>query len=504
MNIGQDGDSQKILLSLQQASEKLGVTIATLLEWNEHNILKPTITQIGEIGYTQEQIDQFLIIRKLSQTGQITSVKTEAVSSSSEQIEKTSNLLPPQNSMPIENNITPDKPNYLPLESAPVVNESGKNGFKFTTPMLFLSFAGIIAVMISVLYIAQGNLNTLSNQQGNGSVKVSDNNGNTPTAQTSSYGYSGQSTPSHPIELADELSIAKNIYNVGESILREKIVQPTPFYGKTASSTASTTNQKKQIATLASSSRQTTDNNIKPNINTTNDSSTMSDASNFASENQCPNCTNQSDSAFDGNGNIKGDVTKTDTLASILGEFGGVGSIDSSRQTTDPKSQLIILTICILTGIFLFNKQLAYAFKPQQAPQIEANFSLVENMSQKVFELDQKTDGTVVLYFQGQEHKISKPELYSDSDQFIGRLMELVQPDIKEMDYNSFNDQKIKFSAPLSRLVTRLGFVGVKRDLFFPRTSKDRVFFRRYITQQDLNDMNLTSSKVLTDLTLPS
>src|SRR4030042_4573675 len=57
--------------SLKQAAEILSVTVETLLEWNDNNILKPTITQNGEVGYTQEQINKFLSIQQASKTSKI-------------------------------------------------------------------------------------------------------------------------------------------------------------------------------------------------------------------------------------------------------------------------------------------------------------------------------------------------------------------------------------------------------------------------------------------------
>src|SRR6476646_3655125 len=54
------------LFTLKQAASELGVSVEVLLSWNEHNILKPTITKEGEIVYTQEQIDQFAQIRNTS------------------------------------------------------------------------------------------------------------------------------------------------------------------------------------------------------------------------------------------------------------------------------------------------------------------------------------------------------------------------------------------------------------------------------------------------------
>src|SRR5579871_3052993 len=50
------------LLTVQQAAQKLGVSSAVLLRWNDQNILKPTITPQGEIAYSEEQINNFLLI----------------------------------------------------------------------------------------------------------------------------------------------------------------------------------------------------------------------------------------------------------------------------------------------------------------------------------------------------------------------------------------------------------------------------------------------------------
>jgi hypothetical protein len=74
--------------------------------------------------------------------------------------------------------------------------------------------------------------------------------------------------------------------------------------------------------------------------------------------------------------------------------------------------------------------------------------------------------------------------------------MGLVRDNVKEIDYDSYNDTEIRLNAPLSKLVTRLGFVGIKRDLFFPRTSKNRVLFRKYLTEKDLTSMNLTTEQI--------
>ena len=75
----------KKLLTLQEASQRLSVPIETLLEWNEHHILKPTITQDGQIGYTEEQLNQFLKIRQAVSAGQ-TNQETSLQDSSDQKI----------------------------------------------------------------------------------------------------------------------------------------------------------------------------------------------------------------------------------------------------------------------------------------------------------------------------------------------------------------------------------------------------------------------------------
>jgi hypothetical protein len=156
------------------------------------------------------------------------------------------------------------------------------------------------------------------------------------------------------------------------------------------------------------------------------------------------------------------------------------------KPSVDPNILLALFAMGVLSIPFIFKRQ----------PEIQLSDSPESQEEQRILEVNQKTDGTVVLCFRGQEYKVSRPELDSESDQFIERLMGLVTPDVKEIDYDAIKDREIRLSAPLSKLVTRLGFVGIKRDLFFPRTSKNRVLFRRYLTQKDLTSMNLSIGQI--------
>ena len=55
-------NKSKKLLTIDQAAQKLGVSVEVLLDWNEQNILKPTITKSGTIGYQEDQIERFASI----------------------------------------------------------------------------------------------------------------------------------------------------------------------------------------------------------------------------------------------------------------------------------------------------------------------------------------------------------------------------------------------------------------------------------------------------------
>src|SRR5512135_405224 len=65
MEPAQSPDSETFV-GLKQASQILKVSVETLLEWNNNNILKPIITKEGEVGYKRDQLDKFLSIQKTS------------------------------------------------------------------------------------------------------------------------------------------------------------------------------------------------------------------------------------------------------------------------------------------------------------------------------------------------------------------------------------------------------------------------------------------------------
>ncbi len=465
MNTAQPNNLEKFV-TLQQAAEKLGVSIETLLSWNEHNILKPTITQTGQVCYVKEQIDQFIIIRQLTGAAGIG-------------VEK---IVPPQTHVQTQ---------HVPAPAAPVQgfipdirgitspsDEIAKTKRKHASPPFILSFAAVILLLILAVITPQGGLNLLSGSKAQSGEKVLG-------VQTSKLELPGQIIAALPIQLNN--TAKKDIQNEGEGVSKEQISAPSLYKTKVV---AVNTRQNKLSVVPALH---------KPTgalaISDTASSATYTSTGNF--KEPCSSCIADKDSPIDERGNIRGD-TKPDTLATILGGIDGIVGNDSLKPTnTDATNQLLFFLIGALAVIYLTQQQFAYT-KTKSQTSLDDIYKHRQALAlQKVLEVDQKTDGTVVLSFQEKEFKISKPELYSESDRFIEGLMELMQPDMKEIEYDMDNS---KFITPLSRLVTRLGFVGMKRDLFFPRTSKNRVLFRKYLTMQDLSDMNLTTEEILHDL----
>lgn len=448
MDTARPSSPQK-LLTLEEAALKLGVSIDVLLKWNEYHILKPTITQSGEIGYTHEQITQFQTIRQFLQAqGQIPEVLEEKLMETFDHQSPTSASV---SHVAIIN----------PAQDAKPSSQIFK---KFSSPLLMASFAGTLFVIALTAFIIQGSLShdtiTTDNVLG---------------TQTSALTFTGPIGSTH---LSDTNSaFGQKVSTVlNEKHTLAKAITPIP----SIKAGSKPSDVELAAATVAKEQAIDADN---PLLHDTTPLLSMS--------HPAVKPVDTTKSTFDANGNITGSAPK-DALASIIGGTNAVSDTSAFQQTDiQLRNQFIVLLMGTL-GLSLF-----YFKKPRKTVAVPVKTS---TQSDKVLEIDQKMDGTVILSFQGNTYKISKPELSSDSDRFIERLMELVKPGMKEVEYDSWTDEKMRLSAPLSRLVTRLGFVGVKRDLFFPRTSKNRVLFRKYITQDDLKAMSITTEELAKDL----
>jgi DNA-binding transcriptional MerR regulator len=404
-------NNQRKLLTLKQAAQELEVSIDDLLQWNEFNILKPTITLSGEVGYTQEQIDKFSIINK------------RKIASVSMDENKSILQSTPQVNEPEVSDLTQPNNKFFPV--------------RLIYPLLAIVVLLIIATTQQGKQISLGGENEAKTSLTLQANSLNSSESASPLVRIKAGIFSNSneneapSASAKPMESADVKTQTSNMTNIGNISYSE-------------------------IANFPKNKDTTTGN------------------------------------LFDKKGNIKGETVNSSVLGMAIGAVGGAQNGNSLRPIADSNILLTILGLGLLYVIFIVRKQLTYSAKLSANVVMPRNF--LDNIEKKVLEVNQKTDGTVALYFQGREHKLCKPDLDSESDQFIERLMELAAPGVKEIDYDAVNDQEISFNASLSKLVTRLGFVGIKRDLFFPRTSKSRVLFRRYITEQDLLSMNLTDS----------
>lgn len=459
------------LLTLQEASQKLGVTPQTLLSWNDYQILKPTITVSGQIGYTSQQIEQFLHIYEAFRP-----LQSQTPSLPSSQLTSpfpTSQQLPPLSQSPIPTNPPSDTPHHA------------NHSLRFISTV----FTMCIAVTIGII-TQQERLNSLLNR-----FELSYQQTHQTAQNTTSSSNLSMNTPIgvafSQAERSDD-SLQKNTSENNDSAFAQKPENPvTPTQTPSAPATS---NKKDGVpaATIAAAMKSLL--GAKTTLATQH---VIQDVTTFASTITRPTGTVIPNSPFDRSGNIAG-APHTDILAMSYINPDILGSTRSDVLNSSLRNQLILIAIAA-AGTLLYVVK-----RPRKQVAADARVTELSDtspFSEKVLELDQKMDGTVVLYYNNKAYKVSKPELHSDSDQFIERLMNLYKPGSKEMEYDSVSDDTLKLAAPLSRLVTRLGFVGVKRDIFFPRTAKHSVLFRKYITREDLDAMKIKVDQIIGDLT---
>jgi hypothetical protein len=467
----------KNLLTLKEAAVKLGVTVDELLNWNEYNILKPTITLTGEIGYTSEQIENFIKIQQLS----------TRLKETKPQIFNTHQQFPQGRSfaensgipsLQTKPDLTTKTPTNIKTSNSVTEKSFGPVSFAVTSAFSFVFFSAMFLWLSS-----PAAPDSATNRQSIMSQATKSN------IETSELIPSKAASSTSPVDLRYNKP-GNNLHQEGISGSDSKISMLNEVF-------KSNSNRENTLGAYDYEDAATGQNpSSNPNIGTG-----FKKVTNFASANNCPTCiegmANEKESIFDEDGNISGEPLETDLLALSALSGAGMDQVDSSvRQSSSPLSMLVFLVFGILSAVFILKNQFALSGASITNSGTEDFNNQQQASIKKIIEVTQKTDGAVVLYFRNEEYKISKPELDSESDQFIARLMELVQGGVKEIDYDTLNDENIRFNTPLSKLVTRLGFVGIKRDLFFPRTSKNKVLFRRYITEDDLIAMRLTPEQI--------
>ena len=461
------------LLTLQEAAQYLAVSIDILLAWNEHDILKPTITTSGEIAYTKNQLDKFKAIQNESNT----------FSHEASHIQDKNALGPtkkPQEQALI-NKQAHQQNNYSQINNYHFHNHASSQEKEFKASISLKKFAFTVSffgiAIIFVIISQYTNLNPLVHQNSEKGIAYDSHSATIETTNENN-----NDTINNELNNSNNLADAFDQKDNNPSIPENK-------------------NDKEKLAILQSVlGDNENDSDIK--LESENEIVTYGQKANLRTSKQNPDFTTESDTkstVFDTEGNIKvsnEDPSEKELLATALGAS---GLSQSQKLVKQSSSTAGLITFAILGLLFIY---FLYSSKRQLIPTSNTHTDLMlqpvglstqnDLEWERILEVDQKTDGSVVIIFHGEEYKVSKPELDSESDKFIERLMQLTNSGTKEIEYDSLLDETVMLNSPLSKIVTRLGFVGIKRDLFFPRTSKSRVLFRKYLTLDDLFSMNLT------------
>jgi hypothetical protein len=457
-------NSPEKLLTLQEAAQKLNVPVEVLLQWNDHHILTPTITRTGQIGYSNEQITHFLAIK--------------------------ASLQSPYQTLPQQT--TAQQSPRIPAVSTPAPLPVKQPTYVRPVWTLTIAAGGLLALLVATQQPKMVSL-----------LQQAEQKTQTPPTETQtkpSLAHLDQTIALNKASKLAENADGDHLHSQTDGVFANNIfATPTPTKIPRLHPLAST----KQSRVLASSSSaQSKSIQAKQSIPSPDASaqSVIADTTTLAEKTAlpCPSCDNEQESQ-------KGlNLGKAPEDSALLAAAFGTEAMNndySQQNLSTATTQAVVLIFGGLAGTVLFLQRRRQRQINQRIAPVA--IAVTHTDDEKILEVKQKMDGTVVLCFQGKDYKISKPELDSDSDRFIERLMQLVKPGMKEIEYEGLSDS-LDLTAPLSRLVTRLGFVGIKRDLFFPRTSKHRVLFRRYITAADLTAMNLTIAKVRQALALPN
>ena len=154
------------LLNLQQAADYLAVNIDVLLTWNDHHILKPTITPNGEIAYAKDQLDKFKMIQ--NHTTSMISRETKTIESTNLHTDPT--LRQSSNSPVIktynhkQQNTQINNYNFYSNnhQSPPVGQRESRAAFSILGVFATLSFFGLVAVF--VIFSQQSKVDSILNQ----------------------------------------------------------------------------------------------------------------------------------------------------------------------------------------------------------------------------------------------------------------------------------------------------------------------------------------------------
>lgn len=467
MKLAQENEYNKFI-PLKKAAQIIGVSIETLLKWNDLNILKPTITQSGEIGYLDQQITSFLALQGSIQNS--TSIRTNSAQVKSEYLNTNPTPLSQNNQLAKADRKTVEKIN----------NSTARDKSKISSAKLIsislVSFLVVVSITLFKPFVPNDGSehnyyfqkdNTLSNTITKTSEDIT-------ITKTSVKNINPQSKTSP--SFGDQL---ENLNNIKEVL---------------------TTNQNKKTAYA--------------NLQNSGDENSLADSNYLLQEHDGTidindiTVTDLPDYTFASRPNTNSSTTNEDKLLLdndqidfLTTNFGSlVRPSKSSNKIFDLTILIITFSAIFFLATYHLNSLPAYSTTVSSTNRKVQREIIHNSLIEKVFEVHQKTDGTVIINNKHNQIKISKPELNSETDQLIQRILSCIGTN-KEIHYDIVKDEKLNLNTPLSKVVTRLGFVGLKRDLFFPRTSKNKVIFRKYLTKNDLAIMNLKEEDILNEMT---
>jgi DNA-binding transcriptional MerR regulator len=472
----QEKDKNKFI-NLKKASQILGVNIETLLEWNDINILKPVITQAGKVGYTEKQLNKFILLRENTKQ---TDLSYKALQ---KQKDKTSNSIrkPISESGAHENSVEDNLSTLdIQLVSKQKIKKDSKTNFSTfkLAAISFFSFLFVIAISL-ITSASKSNIGSMTNKaDGLEKVQVSDKtNDNIPLSKASL----------NSLNMPSEVNSSNKENDNRLELAGHNLVFLNPGYKERIFSINE--NNQNDLSDIVNEEALS---NITESSKIGNLPFNTGTFSSYAARS---NLETNSENILENEDNL----TSSDLPNNLLSA--NFASLVKTQQRNNKTLNWLILIFLFPVGLVFLKyhfSNLPALSSPSGTSTQFANANVVINpLTEKVFEVDQKTDGTVVIYHKDNEYKVSKPELNSETDQFIQRLLGFIKEGEKETKYDIVKDERLNLKTPLSKVVTRLGFVGLKRDLFFPRTSKNKVVFRKYITINDLGIMNIKEDEAV-------
>lgn len=483
--------SPKVLYTLSEAAQYLAVSVDVLIAWNEHDILKPTINSSGEIVYSKEQIDKFKLIQNNRKIISLETVNNNHSPITNSAIEKNSKSYDDISNQNLHQNNYSQINNYNFYNQSPSSSKNENDKHSISLKGILATFGFFAVAVMIVAFTQQSNLDSIITQNSEEDFGYDSHNATIETTNAKDLG----------IEYSKLKDVGNDIPHSSSSNLNKAFENEKKNDDK---------ENKDELSLL---NIVVGNDIVKSSLDKNNDIITYGQKANLRTGTKSSGDLQINDAVnevFDTEGNIRvsnEDPTEKELLATAFGTNGYTQSQDVVRKNSNIAGVVTFMILGLLFIYFLHSsrRQLlsTSAINSNNLALQPISFNTQNDIEwEKILEIDQKTDGSVVIIFHGKEYKVSKPELDSESDKFIERLMQLTNIDSREIEYDLLDDPYLELNTPLSKLVTRLGFVGVKRDLFFPRTSKSRVLFRKNLTLDDLFSMNLTIEQLSEDFDL--